>query len=182
MKKLLTICLIMAAVFTVNAQVGEPNKEETIAYLNKTLKMSEGYKRYGLSNNQRSDEYLIMDCNFKIEKINYKEKWYLKSKDSYNIIEDTYSKLKWEDVTKIEIRNDERGFLDEDLGFVFITFLNKVQHDSYSEEIGIEMDDDQRFPKLITLYILKNKADNFKKGLERLVEIAKEENKDPFQD
>ena len=40
MKKLLTICLIMATVFTVNAQDKKPTKEETIAYLDKVVKMS----------------------------------------------------------------------------------------------------------------------------------------------
>lgn len=33
MKKLLTICLIMTTVFTVNAQEGKPNKEQTVAFI-----------------------------------------------------------------------------------------------------------------------------------------------------
>ncbi len=33
MKKLLTICLIIATVFTVNAQDGKPTKEETVAFI-----------------------------------------------------------------------------------------------------------------------------------------------------
>jgi hypothetical protein len=37
MKKLLTICLIMATVFTVNAQDGKPTKEQTLEYLQSVL-------------------------------------------------------------------------------------------------------------------------------------------------
>jgi hypothetical protein len=33
MKKLITICLIMATVFTVNAQDKKPSKEQTVAFI-----------------------------------------------------------------------------------------------------------------------------------------------------
>ena len=36
MKKLLTICLIMATFFTMNAQDGKPTKEETLNYIKET--------------------------------------------------------------------------------------------------------------------------------------------------
>ena len=42
MKKLITICLIMATLFTVNAQDGKPTKEETVAYLQSVLLRVEG--------------------------------------------------------------------------------------------------------------------------------------------
>ena len=42
MKKLLTICLLLATAFTVNAQEKKPTKEETIAFMKRTLELSIG--------------------------------------------------------------------------------------------------------------------------------------------
>ena len=42
MKKLITICLLLATTFTVTAQDGKPTKEQTIEYLNSVLVGQEG--------------------------------------------------------------------------------------------------------------------------------------------
>ena len=43
MKKLITICLLIATAFSVNAQQ-KPTKEETIAFMNRTLKSTIGFE------------------------------------------------------------------------------------------------------------------------------------------
>jgi hypothetical protein len=44
MKKLITICLLIATTFTVKAQDGKPTKEQTIEYLKSVLLGVEGGK------------------------------------------------------------------------------------------------------------------------------------------
>ena len=58
MKKLLTICLIMATVFTVNAQDGKPTKEQTLEYLQSVLLGVEGGLRW---NDGEKDLYRLYE-------------------------------------------------------------------------------------------------------------------------
>lgn len=66
MKKLITICVIMATVFTVNAQDGKPTKEQTLEYLKSVLIGVEGghYKRYG---ENAKNEYIFESINIALD-------------------------------------------------------------------------------------------------------------------
>ena len=44
MKKLIAICLLVAITLTVEAQVGKPTKEETVAFMKRTLEAANGSK------------------------------------------------------------------------------------------------------------------------------------------
>lgn len=186
MKKLLTICLIMATVFTVNGQDKKPTKQETIAYLDKVVKMSTGYKTYSVGGplneeDRRVKEHLITDYSFsesKVAKLN-KTKNYINN--STDISQTVFSNLNWENVSAIKINSLEEDKLtndslyrDEELEEFRIKFSNKIMMDWGDGELTPLF--------YLNVYVLKIKSESFKKALERLVEIAKEENKDPFKD
>ena len=186
MKKLLTICLIMATVFTVNAQDKKPTKEETIAYLDKVVKMSVGYKTYAVGGpvneeERRVEEHLITNYSFselKVDRLNKTKRY---KNNSSGISQTVFSNLNWENVTAIKINSLEEDKLtndslyqDEELEEFRIEFSNKIMMD---------LGDGELRPRIyLNVYVLKIKTESFKKALERLVEIAKEENKDPFKD
>lgn len=181
MKKLITICVLIVTVFTVNAQQ-KPTKKETIAYLDKILKMSIGYKTYGLSEeDKRAEEYQIIDytfSEFKVEntviEINYKKNSSVKD-------EQAYSNIIWANNTAIEIgKRDTSLYRDNEIVSISLQFSNKLLVDrNYTRD---NPGDEMRFQNWLSFVVLKTKSESFKKALERLVEIAKEENKNPFED
>ena len=66
MKKLITICLIMATVFTVNAQDGKPTKEQTVEFIksyfkDKSIKVDEFNDKTKI---YRSSEYTNFSVDF----------------------------------------------------------------------------------------------------------------------
>lgn len=187
MKKLITIYLLLATAFTVSGQTKKPTKDETIAYLDKIVKMSIGYKTYavggdGNGEEHRVDEYLITSYSFNESKVemtsNIKE--YKTNISGIHVL--GFSNLNWANVTAIKInsltevefklRNDSL-FRDEELEEFAIRFSSKIMMKS----------GDKIYPRIdLILSVLKTKTESFKKAIERLVEITKEEeNKDPFK-
>jgi len=166
MKKLITICLLMATIFSVNAQDGKPTKEQTLTYLSKTFALSEGESFDG----QTFDVY-----NFSNNKII--ENYNTKNNGSYVKCNDEYKDFKWE---TFELVTSPRNSLSEldNLCKIVIRFGSNFKAVLGCDDASdvIEMND-----KYLYLYILKTKAESFKKAIERLVEIAKEENKNPFE-
>jgi hypothetical protein len=65
MKKLITICLIMATAFTVNAQDGKPTKEQTLEYLKSVLIGIEGGQYYtmGTARSERINKLKNLSLN-----------------------------------------------------------------------------------------------------------------------
>jgi hypothetical protein len=179
MKKLIIICLLIATAFTINAQK-KPSKEETVAYLDKILKMSIGYKTYGISGEpeKRSFEKLITEYSFndtKIIETVYKKDYEDNSLET-DIIE--FSNMDWSNIKSIEKIESELSW-DKEIILARVKFSSKIFYvDNYlrkqSKKDKIEIRDN------VYLMVLKDKADNFKKALLRLSEITKEENKDPF--
>lgn len=182
MKKLITICLLLATAFMVKAQDSKPTKEQTIAYLDKILKMSIGYKTYGVGGpeDKRMEEHQIIDytfSEFKVENAVNLNKY----KDNSSIKdEQTYSNIIWANNTAIKIGDsDDSLYIDNEIVYISLRFSNKLLVDrNYTRD---NPGDEMRFQNWLSLVVLKTKAESFKKALERLVEIAKEENKDPFE-
>ena len=181
MKKLLTICLIMATIFTVNAQDKKPTKEETIAYLDKVLKMSVGYNNYRGEAGNRSSQLLITDYIFSEKEIQINYKVLRILKESTHFESQKFSKIPWENVDKI-FERDNKDFNGEELSTIEVVFSTKLRYDAevFNKEVG--MDENDHYPNYIQFYVFNDKKESFKKALGRLVEIAKEENKDPFKD
>lgn len=162
----------MATAFTVTAQQ-KPTKEETVTFLDKVYKMSIGYKHYALLDGKRDPdvEFLITNCDFELNSVSMEE-MFTKGKTKGNA---TYSNLHWENVTEIIIEKDPQVFYDDEIVRISINFLTKITYENSFQAVSKD------YVKSMMLYVIKNKAYSFKKGLERLAAIAKEENKDPFQ-
>lgn len=178
MKKLITFCFLLLTGFAVSAQQ-KPTKKETIAYLDKVLKLSVGYNRYA-GVNPRYSERTITDYEFSSEKIDihFKE---TKIKDSReSLLSQTYSKIAWETLKEIVEDTLDADLHDAELITVVAYFDTKLKYDATAGGNEVIMDAKDHYPKYILFNILKIKAAVFKKALERLVEIAKEENKDLF--
>ncbi len=155
MKKLLTICLFIATVFTINAQQ-KPTKEQTVAFIKRTCESTRLKKHW---------DNTIMQTSFNYDNSSIE---YLTDGNTSNTI-DEYSLIKWENFTRFGI-----GTSENDITQVFIEFSNTVK----LVRDGKLCD----FDKLgLRLYVPNSKVESIKKAIERLVEIAKEENKDPFQ-
>ncbi|MEY3500435.1 MAG: hypothetical protein RL308_2104 [Bacteroidota bacterium] len=173
MKKIITICLLIAATLSVNAQQ-KPTKEQTLAYLTKTFKLTEGE----IVINKASNKYSIEVNEFSENKIVNKIKLYdwvkdYSYKDAISYSSKTYSDLKWEDVITIELSAYSENWLNDNLMSITIKFSSKYKY---------KVDDSsQYFFNDFKISVIKSKAESFKKALERLVEIAKEENKNPFE-
>ncbi len=178
MKKILLILSLSMISLTTFGQT----KEETITYLDKVLKMSIGYKIIS----DTIQECTITSALFRYDKIeivrkNNDLKPVFKFRSYYT---DCYTSINWESLSKIETMGEER--MDSLLVYFFVKLDNKVRYDAFAQfetntsETG--MDDDMHYPNYITLFVLKAKAESFKKAIERLVVIAKEENKNPFED
>ncbi|MEY3499944.1 MAG: hypothetical protein RL308_1613 [Bacteroidota bacterium] len=177
MKKLITICLIIAATFTVNAQGSKPTKEQTLAYLTKTFKLTEGE----IVINKGFNKYSYEVYEFSENKIIVRTKHYdwFQDQDRKDIYYYTiYSDLKWEDVISIKLISFDQitggySYSSDNLDSIIVKFSTK-----FKENSG---DSPTYFYDELHISVIKSKAESFKKALERLVEIAKEENKNPFE-
>lgn len=185
MKKLITICLLLATIFMVKAQDSKPTKEQTIAYLDKVLKMSIGYKTYAIDGEEgkkehRVEEYVITTFSFSESEI--KEIFNTKNYEDNSFISDqlSYSNLIWANVAKIAIDRDSFGlYWDKETVVIRIYFSSKIMKEN--NYIRKNPDSSTRITTMLPLLVIATKAESFKKALERLVEIAKEENKNPFE-
>jgi hypothetical protein len=101
MKKLLTICLIMATMFTVNAQDGKPTKEQTIEFIksyfkDKTFKVDEYNKN---DKTYRSSEYMNFNVDFNYNTsqmiINFKYQGVFKAVSEPSLDNETISSNKY---------------------------------------------------------------------------------------
>lgn len=155
MKKLLAICLLLATTFSVNAQE-KPSKEQTIAFMRRVLESSIGQ--------QYHSNHIVTQVSFDgnsykntLQNVHYK--------DDYRLIE--YRGIKWEHFSSIGAEENLEGIDDLNTWF----------------DVNIENIDDSgsSFSKVIQFRIPISKKESFNKACLRLAEIAKEENKDPFQ-
>lgn len=154
MKKLITIGLLIATSFTVNAQE-KPSREQTIKFIDTTLKKFVG-------NNDAAEV---------LKNISFDGVELIKTSTMYNEPSiDKYSNLHWEELS-FAIREDSKvsGFTKIQLSFEtnfkqYMSLLNK-----------------ERFFDWFTLYVPTDKIQSIEKAFLRLKEIAKEENKDPFE-
>jgi len=165
MKKLITICLLIATAFIANAQDGKPTKEQTLAYLTKTFSLSDGEWFVDYMNEKVKVDYNI----FTMDKITTKTSGVYNSER----VETRYetSGIEWESLRQITISENKSIELQ------FNSSFKQIEYSSAWKEGFME-----RSENFLELYILETKIESFKKALGRLVEIAKEENKNPFED
>lgn len=166
MKKLLTICLLMAMVFTSQAQKGKPSKEETVKFIDQTLKKFIEQSTYFIGHETKM---FCRDISFKENELIMK--WTFDYSDD-SLLE-TISILSWEKISMDYFDNKKEGFTSFN---VYLSSVIKKQY--FSADNGSLVD----YKPFFCLYVPTDKVESIKKALFRLSEIAKEENKDPFQD
>ena len=156
MKKILTICLLVAITCAVNAQQ-KPTKEETIAFMNRTLKSTIGFEGMG----------------GKVIEIDFNQNTYTK-KTYYDLAGGFYSNyiisgIPWDklEANKFEVRGlNLRIFFSQG-------YRHQYKVDDRPEKI--------EFISSLDITLPSDKIESFKKACIRLCEIYKEENKDPFK-
>jgi hypothetical protein len=179
MKQLLTLCLLSILSLSSYAQ-SKPTKQQTIDYIDKTLKMSIGYKVYSVSDNKRVISGLITAYSFSHTGVDEKKQEKDLVDGETSNWHKTYSNVNWESLSSVDVDKENSLWRDDELAVINIEFTTKVKLDYYRNGIEVTMGDAVRYPNSFALFVLKTKADSIKKALERLAEIAKEENKDPF--
>jgi hypothetical protein len=165
MKKLLTICLLLAATLTVNAQE-KPSKEVTVKFIEANLKKSIGTKdRYShLLTNVSFDGNVLILTTTRLElEVTYTE---------------TYSDFDWEGV-RFSVRNDSEKSTIPGFEVVQISFETSYKQKTITEQFGKVSKSERLFTWLI-IHMPSDKIESLKKAFLRLQEIANEENKDPF--
>jgi hypothetical protein len=158
MKKIITICLLIATTFTVKAQDGKPTKEQTISFMNRTLKSTIGFE---------GKDGKIVEIELNQNKYYLKTYYDLGGSGFYsNFIS---SEFPWESliVDQFEVNGNN-------LRIIFSqNYRNKYKIDDQPEK--------EQFISSLDMTLPFDKIESFKKACLRLAEIAKEENKDPFQ-
>ncbi len=140
---------------TVNAQT-KPTKEETLAFLRRTCESTIG---------KTSDGKKFIKTTFNYNNITTE---YLYKGNEDNSI-DEFSLIKWENATQILIWEPRDK---QEINDVMIEF---------SSQVLLEQDGAGEYRDSVYFYYPEIKRESVKKAIERLIEIAKEENKDPFK-
>jgi hypothetical protein len=157
MKKLITIYLLLATTFTVKAQDGKPTQEETITFIKYQLKSLVGSKNSG---------EVITKYEFEFSKICYEAKSDLYT-SSYN-----YSQINWGNLLEIQRYEND----------IILFFKTSIYKDYKAVmDNGTIVNSEKKFENHIQILLPSEKFESIKKACLRLSEIAKEENKDPFQ-
>lgn len=159
MKKLLLSIILISEVFTTQAQTTKPTKDETIKFMATVLKSVEG--------SVSEDTITLVEQSFNGSSLNTK----LNQPGLGVFGIETYSDIKWEsyiDDSFHAVQQKGEPYLS-----VFIYFKTKMKY----EGEGISK---LKFKDYLCMNIPSDKLPSFKKAILRLVEIAKEENKDPF--
>lgn len=171
MKKLLTICLLMATVFTINAQDAKPTKEETIAFINRTINECKGFK---LPNYMGELENAFFTGN----KLIYKSTTSLTSGKKNCAREEIYEDIAWD---KLKIEDIKFESSESVASYYLISFKQNINHIYITENcVFSENSSRTNIQSNMYFFIPLEKKESIKKAFLRLSEIAKEENKDPF--
>lgn len=128
MKKLLTICLIMATVFTANAQDGKPTKEQTLEYLQSVILFVRGgtYVYTGYKSGKAYDLYeMKLDgCVLKMKCREGDMRFSRMTKSEY-IQEIDLSKVESFRFTIEELRSDDWKNINDNLYLYYATKNSK---------------------------------------------------------
>jgi hypothetical protein len=173
MKKLLTICFLITIAFTSQAQEGKPTKEETIAFINRTINECKGFKLpYYMGK--------LESASFTENKLTYKTTTSLTSGKKNCDREEIYEDIFWDKlkVENIKFENNEDG-----ASYYEINFSQNMSHSDITENcVFIENHSKTNILSNMYVFIPVQKKESIKKAFLRLSEIGKEENKDPFED
>jgi hypothetical protein len=156
MKFISLTTLIVAFSLITNAQAKKPTKEETVKYLNTLCQAGLGMAK--------GKDFIINSVV-----LTYTS---LEVKTTPNISVSTWSNIPWQEFISIEVLSPGK------LLVIFKTAMPFQMHQPATGTSQAYSNDEPE--KSIHLYAPVDKIESAKKAVMRLVEIAKDENKDPF--
>ena len=158
MKKLLLAIGLLVCLESLKAQTKKPTKDETVQYLNKLCQAGLGISK--------GKEFIINSVDFTYNS--------LEVKTTPNISISKWSNIPWEELESMEILSSS---------IWFVKFKTLMPFNSSQPESGQSLAYSSSQPEnSFHIYAPADKMESAKKAVMRLVEIAKEENKDPFKD
>lgn len=172
-RKLIAIMLLTCTIQVTLAQDKKPTKEETIRFINKTASLVAG------ETIDRKKTTLFKSCSFSEDRY---EEQHEKKEDDCEGIENyvnTFNLLQVDDISAYPSKNNEK------VGYVNLYF--KTENVNIAGSGGMRCKDGTRispaksiYVAVLTIYCPIDKLGSMQKAFQRLVEIIKEENKDPF--
>lgn len=168
MKNLITICLLLAATFSVNAQE-KPSKEVTIKFIEASLRKSIGtVDRWDnlLTNVTFDGNVLILTTTCADLGVTETLK---------------YSDFDWEGDIYFTVIDDSQKSTIPGFEVVSVQFETPFKEESIIKQHG-KIRESERLDRWLRMHMSSDKIESLKKAFLRLHEIAQEENKDPFKD
>jgi len=163
MKKLLLLFLLTSITVVVKAQE-KPSKSDTHGLINTTLKRV-------VARNSCSEAMMVSEQFFSNDFAKYH--YAAKSKDKKKSATTDVSNIQWKNYLKCEMKTST---WDNVIACTTVYFSTAMK-----ETIILEGKEVSSFETTIDIVIQPEKLESIKKAFERLAEIAKEENKDPFK-
>ncbi len=172
MKKILLPFLLFAIVFTAQAQDAKPTKEATQKFLNTMLSQVVGNVEDVAQPTIRLIQKQYFDNDF--------TKYLRENRTGDDMFErEEYLKLGWQDLTDIKVIRT-----DKIQSMIRLKFNSKMENKHFCCFLDEEKDKTVpisfNYTDQFFIYVPTDKVESCKKAFLRLVEIAKEENKDPF--
>ena len=159
MKKLLLIITLSLSGIFINAQSGNPSKEETVKFIDKTLKKAIGEKI--------SIDLVLTDIHFNPDKLIVVSSYASERPET-----DIYENMDWTRFTLL--REQPNSFLSPKIMEIVLYFDSKIKstYEGKSKYDG----------NTINIYAPKDTVESVKKAILHLVELAKkEEGNNPFK-
>ena len=155
----------MATIFIIHAQDKKPTKEETIDFMFKTLSGSKG--------TEMSDGYFINRIEFDGSNYTYACG---KKMGNTGFATETVN-IPWNEFKEFDSDHE----VNEEIVSVRLKFKIKVEGALYLNAGNGNNSKSATYQDGFVMIIPTTKTESFKKAILRLIELAKEENKDPFQ-
>jgi hypothetical protein len=136
------------------AETNKPSKEETVAFLNSTLKLAEGSWNDGL--------YLIISASFSETEITSALRF-----ESGSTSQSSYSNIKWENFRGFDKDRSETG---EDYIFSFAVDFTTAVKSTYTNKEGLKID----YPVRLFIAVPKDKIMSVQKAILHLAALSRE--------
>lgn len=163
MNKSLLLFFVLIITFVATAQ-NKPTKEETQGLINTTLKRV-------VARNSCSEGMMVSEQFFTNDFANYH--YNARSKDKKKAAITDVANIQWKNYLKCALNISE---FDSGIACVTVYFTTAIK-----ETFVIDGKEVNNYETTFNIVIQPEKFESLKKAFERLTDIAKEENKDPFK-
>lgn len=170
MKNILLIALFLTA--TGAWAQNKPTKEETLDFMRRTAEAAIGSEY----NSSRTTE-----ITFTGDTYSRKSVMEIGNNKIGGTYDDTYSGIKWENLIASGFALKNCGIGENGICEMWVSFTNKVKFFEGKDLKYAPSGEKTTFTQTVGILIPSEKFESMKKACLRLAELAKEENKDPFQ-